>query len=234
MSAKIVAILDRPSPRSFGMAPLLVRSPDGYRVLGLANGGPRKIEEAEAELALEGRCYPIELEMLEPDADLCAGWLGRSWIEDARALGLDPLRRPALFGVRIPSTHEVREKGRFYLGPPRAVYAALQGWVELAGRRFLREDGSSPARARIARLMRWTLPDDPRTMAVMVESKVGDERRERLELYVRRRRDAGRPASPEELESELEAALGRLRPRKPETNRVLPVLSEPPLWREAA
>lgn len=233
MIAKIVAILDRPDPRSFGMAPLLVHDLNGYSVLGLANDGPRQIDEEEAELALSGRCYPVEFDVPEHD-DLCAGWLGHRWAEEARRLGLDPSRRPALFGQRVPKTHDIHEKGRFYLAPPSVVYAALDAWVELAGRCFVQLDAAAPDRATIARLMRWTLPDDPRTMAVVVESKAGDERRKRLDLYVRRRRDAGMPTASDELEAELGVVLDRLRPTKPVTNRILPVLSEPPLWREAA
>lgn len=231
--AKIVAVLDRPDPRSFGMAPLLVHDSNGYSVLGLANDGLRRIDEGEAEVALSGRCYRIDLD-LPNENDLCVGWLGGTWVEEVRGLGLDPTRRPALFGERVPETYSVPDKGRFYLAPPRAVYAALDAWVGLAGRRFVQLNPSDPARATIARLMRWTLPDDPRTMAVMVASKVGDEQRERLDLYVRRRRDAGTPTRSDELEAELREVLARMRPTKPMTDRILPVLSDPPLWREAA
>jgi hypothetical protein len=198
---RIIALLDRPSPRSFGMVPfvLLARGFKGRPAWRLE---ARDVEE----LVLDRHALRVDATVPDPiDDDTVAGWLGRQFLQEAGSI-------PA--GVPWERRRPAADDGHFWLAQRADLYQTLERWVhEAACDVFERDD------ARLAKLMIWVRPDSAVTRAALWSTKkTEEERKERIAWWVRLERDAGRPTTEAEMterlrhirEEYLGASSGRL------------------------
>ncbi len=178
MNAQIVTLLDSPSEEAFGMVPLLVKVDGQWEVWGV-KGKPRWRLDDASEL-LE---HPRLIQLAQPipvnvASGLAAGWIGQKWRAEADTLNLFPW-------TQSPSRQHPTRLGHFWVDTTENIYQQLSAWLNFAAVQFYREKDIQSARAQaIARLMRWTLPDDPRTMAVMIDSKTSDAQPQRIDWYL--------------------------------------------------
>lgn len=192
------ALLDKPSPESFGMIPLVIDDEGSLRVLGLAPASAHRAHSLHTdeleELLRAGHGLRVDQELRrEPTSDAVALWLGDSFNERTAALRLPPAPLPA--GLEAPN-------GRFFVGPAAAMFPYLERWIMAAFRRF-RGETDAKAKKEISGLMRWVLPNRPETLAAAWSSSAKPDRE--LELQ---RRTFVRGKSSESLRAEYEKLLG--------------------------
>lgn len=189
MSHRIVALLDRPSPRSFGMVPFVERTADGtLHVHGLQGRRAQGMLDADlTQLLQQNSALALDHTVTEPITETTvAGWVGVQFREEARRI---PPQVP--WGKCRPAT----DQGHFWLGFREAVHRTMEQWVKEAARDvFERGD------ARLANLMIWVMPDSELTRAALWSTKTTEkERQERIAWWLRLERDAGRAVSEAEL-----------------------------------
>ena len=161
---RILALLDRPSARSFGMVPVAVEIDDKVRVTGLSGGSRHRAQTLTiadvGDLVDSGHALRVSGgdKDREIDDSEVALWLGHGFEEEAEDLALPPPPRPG-HGQRLA-------EGDFYLGRAAEMFVYLDQWVAFAFARF-REEDDPAKRTRIASLLRWALPSDRRTLAAL-------------------------------------------------------------------
>jgi hypothetical protein len=190
MSHRIVALLDRPSPRSFGMVPFVERIADGtLRVHGLHGRPAQGMLDADlGQLLQEHSALALDVITTEPITETTvAGWVGVQFRQEARRI---PPQVP--WGKCRPTTGQ---EGHFWLGFREAIHRTMEQWVKEAARDvFERGD------ANLAKQMIWVMPDSELTRAALWSTKTTEkERQERIAWWLRLERDAGRAASEAEV-----------------------------------
>ncbi len=190
--AKIVGILDKPSPKSFGLCPILTKSPDEdfYRSPSFT---PKKLVNQE-EFGMLGGGHMLEVDILLPGGLSNPGalWVGKEfsvWVESLQAPSLPEMKgwNEYSLGKEIKGWYSIREWSE--------AYGVLEGWVgQTAILALDRMDGG------LAGLMNWTLPFDPKTQAALYFTQPTDELKQKeLDWQLKLRRDARNPISEEEL-----------------------------------
>jgi hypothetical protein len=174
-----LVLLDKPSPRSFGMTAIAIEEEGQVRVLGLAptsaQRGTGLTEDQAQDLVRAGHALSIK-DVALPDklsSKTVALWLGDAFLERAKALSLPPAPLPA-------SAFEV-EGGKFFLGPPELMYPYLDLWTVTAFRRFRSEHAPS-ARSETASLMRWVLPNRGESLAATWSASPNPDRELQVQL----------------------------------------------------
>jgi hypothetical protein len=176
---RAIALLDKPTPASFGMASVVVADGETLRVLGLA--GPsvhrgRGLGRSDVEeLVRGGHALPLDSEVpadLAPDT--VALWLGDSFAESARALGLSP--------APLLASHMTATGGTFFLAPAAIAHPYLERWIVHAFQRFRAERAEHPRKV-IADLMNWVLPNRPESMAAAWATAARPERELALQTH---------------------------------------------------
>lgn len=200
-SVHIVALLDRPSPKSFGMVPFVEQTSDSeYIVHGLKNRPAMPLSEHDLdELIDHGSILPIN-QRVEADIEktTVAGWLGKDFKQKAVAI-------PS--GIPEARLYQVVDQGQFWLADRDSVKGAQEDWVEKAARQVF-ENGDVD----LAKLMIWVLPDHERTRAAIWHTKPTDnEKQERIAWWVRLERDAGHPITPAALTARLKSIVDAYR-----------------------
>lgn len=201
---QVVALLDRPSPKSFGRVALVARDPQGtLRTRGLS---PNHVltEEDLRSLVEEGHALLLTPEVSLPDIpdDHVAGWLGDRFADYVRRLPNGP-GLPCL-----PSGARHASPGTFWVSSPQEVQEVGLEWIRRAARCAIGPSEMSGAdRAYLASLMSWAMPGTDETKAARLCVQVTPEARaHELEFLLRMERDVGRPT----VRSELEARLHRV------------------------
>ncbi len=169
---RVVALLDKPTTTSFGMTPVVVTDGETLRVLGLAEPSvhrSRGLGRTDVdELVRGGHALALDSEVpadLAPDT--VAMWLGDSFAESARALGLPP--------APLPASPLAAPGGTFFLAPAAVLLPYLERWIVHAFQRFRAERGEGPRKV-IADLMRWVLPNRPESLAAAWATAARPER----------------------------------------------------------
>lgn len=189
MRAEVVALLDNPSPDTLGLVPVVLRVAGRLEVRGVAGWEKRTpFHEGDLEdLVQQGHALQLPAglvadfnERFPLEEAGAAGWVGDGWWQRAEELHLVhdlPPERP----LRAPG------KGSFWLGTPPTVYGVLDRWLRKAAVTALQRDGAA-----ISELMRRALPHRLETRAITWWTRPSEEeKRRRLEWYVRLERDAG-------------------------------------------
>ncbi len=196
---KVVALIDRPSPQSMAMVPLIVRLADGsLATSGMAKASRhRSVRSEEEVLALEYaghiRLLAEPLPTLPPDGEFCALWMGSQFSLKAHIRFL-PLPAPA------DSLHTVSALGVFWLGYPQVIYPRLIEWMRTAFRAAV-----VSRIPQIAQLMNWVLPDQVEAMAALWYTADTSEMKQR---YLDQFRQTFRTRlSEKELKSELKSTV---------------------------
>ncbi len=170
---EVVALLHRPHPKSFGIVPY-VGDEDGHlEVSGLSDASRHRAElltrDALSELVQGGHALtaraPIEIEL--PD-NAVALWIGHDFAVAADQIGLS--------APPLPPHQGETSGGRFAIGGAKEMYVYLEQWTERAFARLVTLDGDSEAQRKIAALMRWALPADPKTLAALWRSSADPDR----------------------------------------------------------
>jgi hypothetical protein len=205
MSHQIVALLDRPSPRSFGMVPFVERTADSTLYIRGLRGRPAQVmlDVDLDQLLKEHSALAVDITTTEPIAETTvAGWIGAQFRDEARRI---PPQVP------WSKCRRAADQGHFWLGDREAIHRTMEQWVKEAARDvFERRD------AGLANLMIWVMPDSELTRAALWSTKATDkERQERLAWWLRLERDAGRAIS----EAEMTERFTRLRDEYLSTNK---------------
>lgn len=199
---QVVALLNRPGPKSFRQVPLVVRDPQGaLRTRGLA---PNHVLTEEGLLSLAEEDDALLLDVSLPDVpdDHVAGWLGVGFANRARALPHGPGAPVLPPGTRRTSL------GSFWVASPRGVQEVILEWIRRAARCVIGpSEMSGGDRAHLAGMMSWAMPDADETKAARLCVQGTPDAREReLESLLREERDVGRPT----VRAELAARLNRV------------------------
>lgn len=204
MSHQIVALLDRPSPRSFGRVPFVERTADGtLRVHGLHGRPAQTMLDADLDQLLHERsALAVDTTLHEPITETTvAGWIGAQFRDDAR-------RSPP----QVPwgKCRLAADQGHFWLGDREAIRGIMEQWIKEAAR-----DVFERKNARLANLMIWVMPDSDLTRAALWSTKTTEkEQQDRIAWWIRLERDAGRAVT----EAEMTAHFTTLRDEYLSTN----------------
>lgn len=162
----VLALLDRPRPRSLGLVPLVIDDGGKIQVLGLANTSAHRgrymSREDVEHLIRAGHALRVDTNTLDTLSKRhVALWVGADFEEASNKLGLS---LPPL-----PQKTFNADGGRFAVGDSLDLYAYLDAWTNAAFTRCLSQ-ANEAERMAIADLMRWALPSDPRTLAASWQS----------------------------------------------------------------
>lgn len=155
---KIVALLDTPSPKSFGMLSFIVSDSEGHCVL--ANGAMtrpiRHTDMSARDLVNGGHAVDVSsfnITVAECPVRAAAGWIGQVFMEQVRNATAPTPDLPA-------KRYRIEGAGEFWIGASGDVYRRLSDWIDRAAFRVFREKNRA-----LADMMVWTLPDRIETQA---------------------------------------------------------------------
>jgi hypothetical protein len=192
----ILALLDKPSPKSFGMVPVIVRC--GICDLYALDGRVQLLSVDRVridELCASGHAYDVSAlgaSIEGAPRPLVAGWLGAEFLENARRLGAP---EPPVTDARFV----FEPHGSFWVDAPQDVFGCLKRWTLAAARRVFIERNAA-----LADLMAWALPDEQETIAAIWWTRGSDEDRKRyLRLAMRIREGRGQKLDAEKYASVL-------------------------------
>lgn len=163
---EIVALLQNPSPESFGVVPFVTRVEAAYEVIGLSDVSKHRGEHVDSDsvddLVRAGHAratsFPIDN---GPPENAVALWLGDAFAKKARELGVE--------APPLPLQNASTPEGTFAIGAHKDMRVYLEEWLKRAFARFL-DTKEKTQRRQIAVLMRWALPRDPKTLAALWSS----------------------------------------------------------------
>ena len=177
---RLVALLERPSTKSFGMIPILVRSPgiEGLTCYGLADG-PRPLGRHDEELRcfLLAQCGVVEsldINYVTPPEGRVAGWIGDAFLAGCREFDVPLPIIPDVTYRPPPASHAPEFLGRFWVAPPADIYAAMDAWLKKAAVLAFKRSSFE-----IAGLLNWCLPDREEAQAAWWYAVRHDARREK-------------------------------------------------------
>lgn len=205
----IVALLDKPSSKSFGVCAILTKR-EGcglYEVPSFASG-VKLIGQAEVD-AYGG--HILEVKSLLPDgfSKPSALWLGNQFQNQAEELNAPPL--PEVDENWHQPLEPHANEGNYTIREHPEVYDVLDDWVTAAGIEALTKNSFD-----LASLMAWTLPLSPKTTAAMYFTEPDEEKKqEEIQWQMRIRKGRGKPVTKKELIQEHEETRRLLlEPRK--------------------
>ncbi len=162
---RFIALLDRPSPKSFGLVPVITERHGVPAVTGVAGLSAHRVQPISIpevnNLIAAGHALRVTGELSPADdvgVDTVALWAGTAFLEAAERADLLP--------APLPSRPHPAEGGSFYLGRAAALYPYLDQWVSRALTTLLNHSDQQKQR-HIAELMRWVLPSNPMTLAAL-------------------------------------------------------------------
>jgi hypothetical protein len=176
---RAIALLDKPSSRSFGMVPYATDDGCGaVTVRGLSGtSGHRGINTTRQEietLVQYGHALRIDSEVPSDLITECSAlWLGIEFTAQAAVLELLP--------EQLPSPSFSTAGGAYTIGPTSELYAHLDRWNRRAFLSYQSETILRDQRS-IAELMRWCLPSSPETLATSWASADDKHRELRLQM----------------------------------------------------
>lgn len=200
----IVGIADRPSSKSFGIVPFIVRT-DDERLL-VAGHSQAEIDEGYLRWLYQNPIGAYDVSSVGARLDvfergLVAGWIGNVFLDVCRSL-FAPL-------PEIPvSCHAVPDLGCFWVGPVDEVRACRQRWTR-ASARLVVQTGSKE----LADLMKWADRRAPETEAAIWFTCPTEKQRDQQLQWFSQVRTGGHRRTKESIEAEIRRTLERLRPR---------------------
>lgn len=181
--ANLIALLDKPSKKSLGMVPAVVKESDrSIRVLGLAAESTHRakgLSEREVkDLIYGGDALKVEDAIVKDHLadDTAALWLGHSFKDGAKEAGVDFV---------LPTQRSIIVfEGKIFLLPSAIVYRHLEDWTVDAFKKFRSLPSSERTwRKKIVVLMEWALPARPESLAAAWA--VAEDPDEELEWQIR-------------------------------------------------
>ena len=211
----LLALLDRPSSRSFGMLAIIVRVAGTGRLLvsGLA-GGVRPLtlpSHMTLQEFIDSYCLdvaPMSIAVDHPEKSSVAGWLGDAFLEECTRLQVPPPRTP----MPPPYRHAdmIRPDpadGVFWIEEPARLYTRLETWNRQAA--LIAFATGNPE---VAELMGWCLPEHEETMAARwLTARTPIDRQRELAFCLRLHPELA--DSTAALERRLATIVRRLQPR---------------------
>lgn len=170
----IVALLDKPSPNSFGMCPLITRFYDNNfcEVLGLSSGIKTiSIEELD-QLYRQGHILKVKSQLPKNLSNPVALWLGNKFFIKADYLSAPPL--PQIDKTWHSPLKPHHESGKYTIKDCREAFNILNSWVTTTGIEALTTNNHE-----FAKLMNWTLPLSPITQASLYFTAPTNESKQR-------------------------------------------------------
>jgi hypothetical protein len=166
----VVALLDRPSEKSFGMVPFLVREvpSNTHSAYGLKDSPVELVlpREMLVEQFIQTNCRNIGSAGITfdeaPDKGLCAGWAGRDFLKRCVKLKVPTPDVPKENYVHHDQQDSEMPGGCFWLEPTMIAYDRLEHWIKIAGPLACQRNSHE-----IATLLHWCLPDRIETHAAM-------------------------------------------------------------------
>lgn len=199
----IVAIADRPSPKSFGIVPFIARTDEGRLLVA----GHRQTEIDEDYLQWLYRnpigAHDVSKAGARLDAfgrGLSAGWLGDLFLSDCARLGAAP--------PETPTTWRAEEaEGRFWIGPRADIIACRVRWIDAAARQVVRTGSKE-----LADLMKWANPHCPEAEAAVWFTRPTEKERDReLQRFSQIVSSVGeRRRTKAQIEAEIRRTIARL------------------------
>lgn len=170
---RLVALLDRPSSRSFGMTPIVTKDDSGsVEVHGLVPDSRHRAQHVS--LADVEELIKTQNAILAPERELSAStpndvalWVGDAFSEHASRFGLD---------IKALPEHAIPlNGGEAFVAPAKDLFVYLSMWIERAFQR-VRDERDRETQKQIASLMRWTLPDHRLTLAASLKAAADPEK----------------------------------------------------------
>ncbi len=188
--SQVVALLDRPNPKSFGRVAFITRNSRGVlHTHGLPRNHVLHEEDVQA-LVEDGHAVLLcpEVPIHDVPEDFVAGWLGDRFADYIRGVP----HGPPLPAVPAGSHHV--PQGTFWIGRLTEVTSVVLDWIQRAARCVIAPgEMSGTDRAYLAGLMSWALPSADETKAARLYVQVTPEARaQEIDLLLRMEREAGR------------------------------------------
>jgi hypothetical protein len=167
LTHRLIGLLERPNPKSFGMVAIIIREP-GHEVpsvCGLAKASSWRHFADAKEAVFLLKTQGLDLSALDIDFEakpdgMVACWFGTEFIDGCRVHGIPlPDIPDSVFGA--PEKNGV-SPAKIWLASAAEAYAKLDDWLKKAA--VLAVKRRSPE---IARLMEWCLPDHEETKAAL-------------------------------------------------------------------
>lgn len=188
MKVNVLAIIDRPSKKSFAMLGFVGdtgHSP--YPCFGYDEGSRMhryavRPDELETSIAtrslLDVRSLKINLDV-DPHAThpRVAAWVGNGFRASVEKIGMH---------IGIPGDAEQTDDGTLWFTGSDRAYANMTNFIESAAHRVFDTSTTATDRQVLAELMHWTIPTAPETLAAVWHTQTNEVVREReLALQLR-------------------------------------------------
>jgi hypothetical protein len=214
MSGTVVALLDAPSSKAFGMAPFVLRREDGQLVvMGISELRGRPLDRALLDLRIRsGDALEVaQGPQVEGAEDAVAGWIGAQFLERLENLGEQGriLAAPLHRRIGSPASHGLGDRGYFWITGHARLMRELETWVQKAGHMVLQNVAQAQSRD-LAEMMDWTLPESALTQAALLFTSCPEDREQQLRWTLRLRHGQGHSLDEEALLNELEHLRARL------------------------
>ncbi len=176
------AIVDRPSPDTMGLHPVVLSLGDRLRISGLSDGD-REISEEELERLIEDQhALTVDRALDGPwVGPLCAAWIGRSFAERAEDEGAPELPFERQLMTRV------RGRGWFALDTTAALYGALDRWIRQTFVAAIEQNSYG-----LASLLTSVAPSREETRAAVFMTATYEQRERAVRWWAKLERDAGR------------------------------------------
>lgn len=189
VSAPVLALVDKPSTRSFALLPVVVDAgfPDHYFCTGLADASAHRREVPKKDFErffpnamLDLREYIISTTVDLDASEQCAvGWVGNGFRTKSVELELE-LPRELLHAHRVAD-------GVFWFDTPSTVHARMREYIERAMREVVRTRNRH-----VAEMMHQTIVMEPETLAAMwYTCTSAAEQAKEIELQLKLRNQSG-------------------------------------------
>lgn len=167
MPHTLIALLDRPHEKSFGMVPLLVRDEEsGLHIAFGFSDEPRPLRlpggsTLQEFLAGHGRdVTACGIVLSRPPFCKIGGWIGTAFLDECRRLSVPEPATPAHLTAHTDEKDTRAPGGIFWIAGTAEVYDSLDSWLRTAAIHACQN--RCPA---TAALLRWCLPDRLETHA---------------------------------------------------------------------
>lgn len=171
----VVALLDRPSPESFGMVGILIKYEDKYETLGLTEN--KFITQREFE-RLGGHILEVYSTLDNNLINPAALWIGNEFYSKATNL-----KAPQLPDTKDWNTplHPHTSTGKYSFLETKQAYKTLDEWTTEAAREALLRNNYD-----LAKLTAWALPfSSASKAAIYFTTPTPEKQKQELKLYMR-------------------------------------------------
>lgn len=167
---RIVALLDNPSSKSFGMNGIIIKSKaiNTYETLGLTRN--RGITEKEFR-QLQGHILPVDILFSYYFSNPVALWIGNLFY--AKAITLKAPKLPDEENWHHPSEPNV-DRGKYTIMEAAEAYKTLDDWTIETAREALQKNDCG-----LAQLTAWSLPNSPASKAALYYTAPTPEKQKR-------------------------------------------------------